>query len=78
MSRNGFLQLFSREIGVAPQTYSRKWHLNEACMLLHFGDTPIKEIAVSAGFYDRYHFTRAFKKEFGVGPAEYRKGHKSL
>jgi len=73
MSRNGFLQLFRKQCGVSPQAYSRRKRLEDACVMLHFSDAPIEEVASAAGFYDRYHFSKAFKREFGLGPAEYRR-----
>jgi transcriptional regulator GlxA family with amidase domain len=32
----------------------------------------VDEIAAAAGFCDRFHFSRIFKKQLGVGPARYR------
>ncbi len=40
-----------------------------------FAAYPVSEIAYRAGFKDASHFSRAFKKEFGVTPARYRRGH---
>ncbi len=34
---------------------------------------PLKDIAISCGFYDYTAFYRAFKKEFGITPGEYKK-----
>ncbi len=73
MSINGFLQLFRNETGVPPQTYSRRKRLDDASKMLHFSDAEIDEIAKSTGFCDRYHFSRAFKQEFGLGPARFRR-----
>jgi len=78
MSVNGFLQLFREEVGEPPQTYSRRKRLNDASKLLHFSDTGIDEIAADTGFCDRYHLSRVFKREFGVGPAEFRRQVKPL
>lgn len=35
-------------------------------------NTPVNEIALSAGFKDIPHFTKIFKKYVGKTPAEYR------
>ena len=45
----------------------------QAARQLHFSESSIEEIAQQAGFCDRYHFSRAFHKEFNCGPATYRK-----
>jgi AraC-like DNA-binding protein len=34
---------------------------------------PMRDIAEALGFYDEYHFSRQFKKEFGISPREYKK-----
>ena len=40
-----------------------------------FAAYPVSEIAYRAGFKDASHFSRAFKKEFGLTPARYRRDH---
>jgi len=73
MSRTSFSELFHRETSLTPQSYSRRKRLERACVMLHCGNNPIKTIAAETGFCDRYHFERAFKREFDVTPAKYRK-----
>jgi AraC-like DNA-binding protein len=73
MSTNGFLQLFRQETGIPPQTYSRAKRLSDAATMLHFSENTIEEIAKATDFCDRYHFSKAFRKEYGLGPAEFRK-----
>lgn len=73
MSVNNFLLLFRNEMGSSPQTYFRRRRLEAACNMLDSTNSSIDEIAIDAGFYDRYHFSRAFKKEYGISPAKYRK-----
>ena len=45
---------------------------NAANMLLGEGYS-IKEIADTLGYSDRYHFSKVFKKYFGISPAQFRK-----
>jgi len=78
MSVNSFLELFRNEVGEPPQTYSRRKRLADAAKLLHFSAATIDEIAQSSGFFDRYHFSRAFKQEYGLPPAAYRQQAKLL
>lgn len=72
MSLNSFLMLFQHETGVPPQSWLRRKRLERSCELLHFSEASIEEIAETTGFCDRYHFSRAFKKAYALGPAEYR------
>ena len=73
LSRNSFLRLFRAEVGTPPQQFARRERLLQAARQLHFSESSIEEIAQQAGFCDRYHFSRAFHKEFNCGPATYRK-----
>jgi AraC family transcriptional regulator len=34
---------------------------------------PLAEVAVRSGFADQSHFTKAFSRAFGIGPAAYRR-----
>ncbi|MEA4949174.1 MAG: AraC family transcriptional regulator, partial [Petrimonas sp.] len=40
---------------------------------LQFSDLKIKEIAFRLGYYDPFHFSKAFKKETCLTPKEYRR-----
>lgn len=73
MSRDNFVRLFSREVGVTPQHYMLGLRMEKAqSMLLQF-DKTIDEIAMLNGFADRYQFSKKFKQYFGIPPAAYRK-----
>ncbi len=73
MGRTSFLSLFHRETDSTPQRLSRKNRLEKACMLLHFSDKTLQEIAEETGFCDRYHFSRMFMREYSYGPAAFRR-----
>jgi AraC-like DNA-binding protein len=73
MAVNSFIRLFRNTAGLSPQAFSRARRIDKACLLLNFSDAGIKEIADATGFCDRYHFSRAFKEQRGIGPAEYRR-----
>ena len=40
--------------------------------LLSQPDTKLREAAVNYGFYDEFHLSKAFKKQFGLSPSQYR------
>ena len=73
MSTNAFLRLFRESVGTSPQLYSRTKRIEKACILLHYSDLDIKQIASETGFCDRFHFSRVFKKLRKVGPSEFRR-----
>lgn len=72
MSVNGFIRLFSTETGISPLQYSRRKRIEKACLLLHFTEQSIDEIARDTGFQDRYYFSRVFKQVTNSSPAQFR------
>jgi AraC family transcriptional regulator, transcriptional activator of pobA len=48
--------------------------LLEAARLLRFSDLSVKEIAARLGFTDQFAFSRAFKRQRGESPLDFRKG----
>lgn len=68
-----FHRLFSLATGETPGCYIRKRRLSESARELVLGDRRILEIALSYGFGSQEAFTRAFRRMFGLTPAEYRR-----
>ncbi|NJM15906.1 MAG: helix-turn-helix domain-containing protein [Bacteroidales bacterium] len=75
MAANSFTRYFKRQLNISPQAYIRKLRLDKACELLDHTLMSIEEISEAAGFSDRFHFSKAFKKLKGITPVEYRKRH---
>jgi AraC-like DNA-binding protein len=73
MNTNAFIRLFRRQVGEPPQAFLLRKRIERACILLHTTDASIEEIAEDTGFCDRYHFSKAFKRMLGLGPAGFRK-----
>lgn len=65
-------RLFKRHSGTSPHTYLLQLKLNQAAQLLETTQRSIKEIAYELNFGDPYHFSRTFKKQFGVSPRHFR------
>jgi transcriptional regulator GlxA family with amidase domain len=64
---------FLRELDVTPVRFFAERRIEHGCMLLHFSQLSIDEIARDTGFCDRHHFTKAFKKARGVTPVAFRR-----
>lgn len=62
-------RLFKEISGESPINYLIKLRLNEAQHLLKTTPLTIKKIAQSTGYQDAYHFSKAFKKQFGISPS---------
>jgi AraC-like DNA-binding protein len=73
MSTNAFVRLFRIATGSTPQNWQTSRRIARSCILLAGTGRSIEEVAAEAGFCDRYHFSRVFKKLRGTGPAEYRR-----
>ena len=66
-------RLFRSCLGLTPAEYIRKCRLTQAAKALRDGNTRIIDIAYDAGFSNADTFTRAFFREFGRSPSDYRK-----
>lgn len=72
ISSSRLRQLFAAELGIGPKTYIHQLRLIRAQNLLGHSSLSIKEVMAAVGFNDPSHFSRDFKKHFGVSPAVYR------
>lgn len=73
LSASFFCRKFKQDTGYAPIEYFNHLRIQRACQLLHFSDLRINEVASRLGIDDPFYFSRLFKKQMGVSPAEYRK-----
>lgn len=51
-----------------------EYQMERACELLKENRLSITEISQEVGCFDASHFTRKFKKQYGISPTEYRSG----
>ena len=72
MSENSLLHHFSGMIGTTPMKYLTRLRIRYAAELLHNTDMPVAEVAEGAGFADPAYFSRAFRRETGLAPLDYR------
>lgn len=66
-------KLFSQKTSYSLMEYYNQLRIQRACTYLQFTDIKIKEIAYNLGYYDPYHFSKAFQREMEISPKEYRK-----
>lgn len=69
---------FREIMGCSPMEYVRKERLRRAALALRETALKLPAIAKASGFSDAPHLERSFKKEYGRGTREYRKGFKPL
>jgi AraC-like DNA-binding protein len=65
-------RIFRRERGVSPKKFLESQRLEEARGRLLKGDG-LKVIAEELGYCDVPHLSRAFRRFYGIGPADYRR-----
>ena len=72
ISETYFRRLFHQIYGLSPKQYLLNARFRRACVLLETSDDAISSVASVCGFESVYHFSRAFRQEFGVSPSAYR------
>jgi AraC-like DNA-binding protein len=73
MSRSAFAERFTRIMGEPPMRYLAQQRLQAAAERLRNSSESIARIAFKVGYESEAAFNRAFKREFGVPPASWRK-----
>lgn len=76
LSKYYISHLFSDKLGISFTDYVNFLRVSEACRMLRIGDSSITEIAYSVGFGTLRTFNRAFMKQLGCPPSEYRKNNR--
>lgn len=65
--------IFKKEMGVSISEYILNYRLSVAKnLLISSPESPISEIAHFTGFYDSAHFSKCFKRSFGITAKQYR------
>lgn len=72
MSPRTFARKFRIHVGTTPAQAIERLRLDVARRLLEELSIPLKEVARQSGFADEQRLRRAFRREGGIGPAEYR------
>ena len=62
------MRAFRQQRGETIGGYVRRRRLEIADAQLRHGELPLVDIALGAGFCDQSHFTRAYRRQFGVTP----------
>lgn len=76
MSRSRLFLFFRQAFRQTPLNYLKAVRLNEAFRILSMSDSSIHSVAEQVGFSNPYHFSREFKRKYGISPSEFRKSQK--
>jgi AraC family transcriptional regulator, alkane utilization regulator len=73
LSRSALGERFNALIGAPPMQYLTRWRTSLAATQLRESDVSIIRVATEVGYESEAAFNRAFKREFGLPPATWRK-----
>ncbi|MCO3737565.1 AraC family transcriptional regulator [Pseudomonas aeruginosa] len=66
------LRRFRRRCGLPPHQWLTQLRLERALPLVLRGEQPLSQVAQQFGFYDQAHFSRLFRRTYGLPPARLR------
>lgn len=72
LNRSYFSKLFRENMGCPPQEFLIRLRLSKAADLMKNSRSSIGDIAAMCGYANQLHFSRAFKKRYGLSPREWR------
>ena len=72
-SRTVLAERFTHFLGESPLAYLARWRLQLAARLLETTDRKVLRVALDVGYESEAAFNRAFKRQFGLPPAQYRR-----
>jgi AraC-like DNA-binding protein len=73
MSRSGFAERFTSLVGQPPMQYLTYWRMQLAARRLRETREAVAQVGFGVGYESEAAFSRAFKREFGKGPGEWRR-----
>jgi AraC-like DNA-binding protein len=73
LSRSALAERFAALVGEPPMKYLKRWRLALAAQALRAGNETIGSVAGDSGYETEAAFNRAFKGEFGLPPATWRR-----
>lgn len=78
VNRSYLGKLFRDETGKSTQEYLIEYRMEVACRYLRETTAPIGTIALSVGYQNQLHFSRAFRKTYGMSPRDWQKEQRMM
>jgi transcriptional regulator GlxA family with amidase domain len=77
LSRSALVERFTRYLSDSPIAYVTGWRMRLAAQALTSTSKGVADIAAEVGYESEAAFNRAFKRAFGVPPAQYRRKNRN-
>ena len=78
LNRSYFGKIFKKAVGKTPQEFLLTYRMIKATELLKLTQLSVRDISNAVGYDDQNHFSRDFKKIYGLSPREWRKQNRIL
>ncbi len=76
VSRATFYRRLKQAVDLAPNEFIHQVRMKRASEMLSTSDVPVNSIAYAVGFNNPKYFSKCFRLDFGMTPAEYRLHHR--
>lgn len=76
IDRSYFGKIFHQAVGKSPQDFLIQYRMVKATELLKLTPLSVSDVSCAVGYDDPLHFSRAFKKIYGVSPRGWRQTNK--
>lgn len=78
LNRSYFGKVFKDAIGRTPQEFLIEYRMRKSTELLNYTDMSIRDIGIAVGYPNQLHFSRAFKKVYGLSPRNWKNENRPL
>lgn len=72
LNRSYFGKIFHEVLGKSPQEFLISYRMTKTTELLKLTPLSIAEVGSAVGYSNQLHFSRAFKKNYGISPRQWR------
>ena len=77
LSRAQLMRVFKQQTGTSPHAFVNSIRLQQGALLLKQTADSVLSVALSVGCQSETHFGKAFKKQYGISPGQYRKNDRA-
>ncbi|MBD3314935.1 MAG: helix-turn-helix domain-containing protein [Chitinivibrionales bacterium] len=71
MSNSRTCGIFKKCLDISPMAYIKGLRLKRSAAFLVTTDWSLKESPNKCGFYDAFHFSRSFNRQYGIPPSQF-------